>query len=276
MAQAWPKHSRTRGVAGDHPNLGSVIGANDRLLHPPLTVAANQGRLRRRGGDDNLLIRGQNQGVRPTVMIRRKPLCPLSFRLSPVRTVCERFASSRGPNADQTSLPGLKGRFVEATHPVLMTDVYSRSTYPRSPRSPTDTTDSSIAALRSWRRSSRPPSTPTGTALPRYRVTRSIAPHFDGLHTSPSCSEVLWLLFSRGPNADQAAESWTGHNTGYGRASTLPCCRWRRSYFASVRPTAEGWNISSTVSSRSNSPCSNEYWSRTSSVVRFCSTPYGQ
>ena len=61
-------------------------------------------------------------------------------------------------------------------------------------------------------RSSRPPSTPTGTALPRYRVTRSIAPHFDGLHTSPSCSEVPWLLFSRGPNADQAAESWTGNN----------------------------------------------------------------
>jgi hypothetical protein len=150
-------------------------------------------------------------------VIRRKPLCPLRFRLSLVRAVCGRFASSRGPNADQTRLPEFESRFVEATHPVLMTDVYSRSTYPCSPRRPTDTTDSSIAALRSWRRSSRPPSTPTGTALPRYRVTRSIAPHFDGLHTSPSCSEVSWLVFTRGPNADQAAESWTGHTAGYGR-----------------------------------------------------------
>jgi hypothetical protein len=60
-------------------------------------------------------------------------LYPLSFRLSLVRTVCGRFASSRGPNADQTRLPRFESRFVEATHPVLMTDVYSQSTYPCLP-----------------------------------------------------------------------------------------------------------------------------------------------
>jgi hypothetical protein len=103
VAQAWPKHPRTRGAASDHPNLGSVIGATERLFHPPLIVVANQGRLRRRGGDDNQLIRSQNQGVRATLAIRRKPLCPLGFRLSLVRITYGRFSSSRGPNADQTT-----------------------------------------------------------------------------------------------------------------------------------------------------------------------------
>jgi hypothetical protein len=101
VAQAWPKHPRTRGAASDHPNLGSVISANYRLLHPPLAVAANQGRLRRRGSDDNQLIRSQNQGVQATLVFRRKPLCSLEFRLSLVRAVCGRFSSSRGPNADE-------------------------------------------------------------------------------------------------------------------------------------------------------------------------------
>jgi hypothetical protein len=53
------------------------------------------------GGDNNQLIRNQNQGVRPTLVIRRNPLCPLGFRLSLVRTVRGRFSSCRGPNADQ-------------------------------------------------------------------------------------------------------------------------------------------------------------------------------
>ncbi len=86
----------------DIPNLALVIGASDRLLHPPLIITANQRRLRKRGGDDNELIRSQNQGVPATLAIRRNPLCSLGFRLSLVRTVCGRFSSSRGLNADQT------------------------------------------------------------------------------------------------------------------------------------------------------------------------------
>ncbi len=52
------------------------------------------------------LIRSQNQGVQSTLVIRRNPLCPLGFRLSLVRTVCGRFSSSRGPNADQVGVLG--------------------------------------------------------------------------------------------------------------------------------------------------------------------------
>ena len=80
----------------------------------------------RENSNPNLLICSQNQGVRPTLVIRRNPLCHLGSRLSWVRVVCGRFASSRGPNADQTRLPGFESRFVEATHPVLMTNIYSQ------------------------------------------------------------------------------------------------------------------------------------------------------
>lgn len=59
----WPKRGpNTHGREAQQAiilNLGFAIGANDRLLHPPLSVATNQARLRRRGGDDNLLIRSQ-------------------------------------------------------------------------------------------------------------------------------------------------------------------------------------------------------------------------
>lgn len=133
VAQAWPKHSRKQGAARDHPNLGSVIGANDRVLHPPLIVAANRGRLRRRRGDDNQLIRSQNQGVRALLAIRWKPMCPLVFRLSLIRITYGRFSSSRGPNADQTRLSEMESRFVDAVQQVLATDICSRSTYSISP-----------------------------------------------------------------------------------------------------------------------------------------------
>jgi len=59
----------------------------------------------------NLLIRSQNQGIRPTLTIWWNPLCPLTFRLSLVRITYGRFSSSRGPNADETRLPGLESRF---------------------------------------------------------------------------------------------------------------------------------------------------------------------
>jgi len=42
VSQACPKHTRTRSAANNHPQPHLVIGASDRLLRPPVNVAASQ------------------------------------------------------------------------------------------------------------------------------------------------------------------------------------------------------------------------------------------